>query len=227
MMPKHFCVVDDDDDFLHFLNEYIVARGLKATTFRSAEALLARGEFQDFDFFVLDLGLPGIDGVDLTSMIRAKSAAGILVVSGRMGPDAFNSALSAGADMFINKPVRFDQIYNAIQTVYRRSKSATSNNDRWRFEPVSLTLLDPQGCAISVSSIEAALLQCLIENAPLPVSRETLAAHAEIQPGPDFRNLDAAIFRLRRKIERETGNPPPLRTERGKGYALSAPIEKT
>ena len=225
MMPKHFCVVDDDDDFLNFLNDYIAARGLSAASFRSAEDLLKIGVIDTFDFFVLDLGLPGVDGVDLITMIRARSTAGILVVSGRMGPDAFNSALNAGADMFINKPVRFDQIYNAIQTVYRRAQGSAAYGTVWILDCGAHTLIAPHGSSTILSDSELAILAKLLRAAPAPVSREELADVSGIIPGADFRNLDAAIFRLRRKIERETAGPAPVRTERGRGYSLAASIQ--
>lgn len=225
MMPDHFCVVDDDQDFLGFLGEYTNARGLKTSRFASAEALLHHGQIENFDFFILDLGLPGTDGVDLISMIRAKSSAGILVVSGRMGPDAFNSALNAGADMFINKPVRFDQIYNAVQTIYRRSKSTETHGSTWVLDRDTRTLIAPQQTSTVLSETEHTILQKLLAASPNPVSREELAEASGVIPGTDFRNLDAAIFRLRRKIERETQGPAPLRTERGRGYSLAASIQ--
>jgi DNA-binding response OmpR family regulator len=115
--PKNICIVDDDADFVEFLGQYLGVRGLLSAGFANAEALLKSDKLSSFDFYILDLGLPGIDGIDLITLIRGQTSAGILVISGRMGADAFNSALTAGADMFINKPVRFDQEYNAIASV--------------------------------------------------------------------------------------------------------------
>ena len=99
---SQICIVDDDRDFVEFLGQYLSVRGLAATGFATAELLLRSEDIAKFDFFILDLGLPGIDGIDLITLIRARTDAGILVISGRMGPDAFNSALSAGADMWRN-----------------------------------------------------------------------------------------------------------------------------
>lgn len=120
MFPSDICIVDDDADFVSFLADYLRLRGCRCSTFTSAEELIRGGSLEDYDFFILDLGLPGIDGVELAALIRGSSNAGMLVVSGRLGPDAFNSALAAGADMFINKPVRFDQVSHAIQSIWRR-----------------------------------------------------------------------------------------------------------
>ena len=113
-IPNTICIIDDDADFAQFLSHFMESKGARCTAFSSAEAFLQAKSIADIQAFVIDLGLPGLDGVDLTALIRAQTDAGILVISGRMGADAFNSALAAGADMFINKPVRFDQVYNAL-----------------------------------------------------------------------------------------------------------------
>jgi DNA-binding response OmpR family regulator len=217
---SNFCIVDDDTDFVHFLIQYLEARDWSATGFASGEELLKSGRLEEFDFFILDLGLPGIDGVDLITLVRAKSDAGILIVSGRMGPDAFNSALSAGADMFINKPVRFDQIFHAIASVSRRLPQAPRARSSWTLASGLDALVTPEGLEIALSSLEGHLLARLVEADGAPVSREELAIASGVGGGPEYRNLDAAVFRLRRKIEREADQPSPLRTVHGIGYQL-------
>ena len=222
--PTSFCIVDDDEEFVEFLKKYLEAKGWTAATYSSGEALLKDKSLTDFDFFVVDLGLPGIDGVDLVTLIRAQSDAGILIVSGRMGPDAFNSALSAGADMFVNKPVRFDQIYHAIMSVCRRLPNNVRPAAPWQLNPAEGSLTSPEGNAVTLSAMETKLIVRLAESAPDAVSREELAIYGGVGSPPDYRNLDAAIFRLRRKIERETAQPSPFRTVHGKGYQLSAKL---
>ena len=102
------CVIDDDQEFTRFVERYLTAVGHQVCGFVSPQDLLAEAGALDQDIFVVDLMLPDIDGIDLVSMIRANGNAGIIVVSGRMEADAFTTALAAGADMFINKPVRAD-----------------------------------------------------------------------------------------------------------------------
>ena len=100
--PSNICIIDDDADFVGFLAEYLRLKDCKCTVFFSAEDVMRSGNYENYDFFIVDLGLPGIDGVDLTAIIRGRSNAGILIISGRLGADAFNSSLDAGADIDID-----------------------------------------------------------------------------------------------------------------------------
>lgn len=225
--PLQVCIVDDDAEFGDFLARYLEGRDFSAVRFNSAEQFLGEGEVESFDFFILDLGLPNLDGVDLISMVRSRNQAGILVISGRLGPDAFISALTAGADMVLNKPVRFDQVFHAIQTISRRlagtSKGAVTRG-KWQISHDGLTLISPADEQVMLTPVEARVIARLIEAEAAPVSRAELTVAAGITGDADQRNLDATVFRLRRKIEQKTKMPPPLRTAHGVGYQLSERI---
>lgn len=227
-LPHNICIIDDDPDFAEFLERYLEGRGLKPTGFRSAEQFLEGGALDSYDFFIIDLGLPQLDGVDLITMIRSRNDAGILVISGRVGPDAFISALTAGADMMLNKPVRFDQVFHAMQTIARRipSQSATREaaNSGWRLAGDRTSLLSPADVLIPLTPVEARIVSRLIEAGQSPVSRADLTIAAGISGDADQRNLDASVFRLRRKIEQQAKVPAPIRTAHGIGYQLAQPI---
>jgi two-component system OmpR family response regulator len=225
MFPSDICIVDDDTDFVDFLSEYLRLRGCRCSTFTSAEELIGRGNFEEYDFFILDLGLPGIDGVELAALIRGSSNAGILVVSGRLGPDAFNSALAAGADMFIAKPVRLDQVSHAIQSIWRRYGDPRARLTPWSVTGDMKTLISPLGLRVALTVIEGRLLEKLRQSNGEATSRADLCQTAGISGNGDHRNLDAAMFRLRRKIEREAGCPSPFRTVHGIGYQLAEDVD--
>ncbi|MEY4671067.1 MAG: hypothetical protein RLZZ415_946, partial [Pseudomonadota bacterium] len=159
--PASVCIVDDDYEFASFLRQYLEARGCKARSFGSAEDLLQSDAIAQTDLFIFDLMLPGIDGVDLISLVRNHTAAGILVISGRMGPDSFNSALAAGADMFINKPVRFDQVYHAMASIARRAVATPVAKQLWQLSRAQEFLTAPSGQRIALSRIETQLLDAL------------------------------------------------------------------
>jgi two-component system KDP operon response regulator KdpE len=222
---SQICIVDDDRDFVEFLGQYLGVRGLAAKGFATAELLLRSEDVAKFDLYILDLGLPGIDGIDLITLIRARTNAGILVISGRMGPDAFNSALSAGADMFINKPIRFDQVYNAIASVSRRMSLRIVSNLPWRLLLKRSNLVAPNGSSVSLTPVELKILHRLFKDPSEVVTRQQLSEAAGIITSGDDRNLDSAIFRLRRKIEKEAAQPSPLKTVHGLGYQVSKPVE--
>jgi len=225
VFPSDICIVDDDTEFVSFVADYLRLRGCRCTTFTSAEELIRRGGFKEYDFFIFDLGLPGIDGVDLTTLIRSSSSAGILVVSGRLGADAFNSALAAGADMFINKPARFDQISHAIQSIWRRYGEPRARLTPWSITDDFATLISPLAYEVNLSPVEGRLIEKLLENKGEAIQRAELCLVAGISGHGDYRNLDAAFFRLRRKIEREASCPSPFRTVHGIGYQLAEEIE--
>jgi DNA-binding response OmpR family regulator len=223
--PSSICIVDDDEDFAAFLAEYLSLKECRCDIFVSAEELLQKREFGRYDFFILDLGLPGIDGVDLTTLIRANSSAGILIISGRLGPDAFNSALAAGADMFMNKPVRFDQVLHATQSIWRRYGDPRARSASWMISHDLTRLVSPTGEVVSLSPYEGRLLDHLRQAGGESVSRADLAAALSGAGGEDHRNLDATFFRLRRKIERDAKQQSPFRTVHGVGYQLAEAVE--
>jgi DNA-binding response OmpR family regulator len=223
--PSNICIVDDDADFAEFLAEYLRLRECSCTVFNSAEELMQSDNIGSYDFFVIDLGLPGIDGTDLTALIRGRNPGGILVVSGRLGADAFNSALAAGADMFVNKPVRFDQVTHAVSSIWRRFSEPRVRTETWKITHSFSELISPAGLKISLTPMEGKLIRKLSENVEVSVSRADLALASGISGSEDYRNLDATFFRLRRKIEREAGCPSPFRTVHGVGYQLSESVD--
>lgn len=225
--PQSICVVDDDADFVSYLERYLKARNCAVVAFPSAEAFLASPEAMTCRFFIIDLTLPGADGVDLIDFIRTKSNAGIIVISGRLGPDAFSNSLATGADMFINKPVRFDQVYQAILSVSRRLGGERPVRSRWIFDTRTATLTSPSGQRAALTRAEIKLIAGLIDAQGVPVARDVLADAAGIVQNKDYRNLDAAMFRLRRRIEQQTSEPAPFKTIHGIGYAAMNVISAT
>lgn len=177
------------------------------------------------DIFLVDLMLPGMDGIDLVSLIRAHGDAGIIVVSGRMGADAFTTALAAGADMFINKPVRADQIAQAVTSLRRRiGVSGGAQARTWTLNLTDGTLTTLAGEVIKLGLLEQRIIAALARAGETGCTRPELAQISQVAPSVDDRNLDAAMFRLRRKIESRTGKPSPVLTMHGKGYALSSAV---
>lgn len=222
----NICVIDDDLDYAQFVQRYLTAVGHNVRAYTTPQAFMADLGALDSDIYLIDLMLPGMDGIDLVSMVRAHCEAGIIVVSGRMGPDAFTTALAAGADMFINKPVRADQIAQAITALRRRLRLTEKAPvaPSWSLDLGRGLLRAPDGEEIKLGAMEQRIVTALAEAGGEGHSRGELAGLAQVAPSPDDRNLDAAVFRLRRKIEERTGKLSPIVTRHGKGYALSSPI---
>ncbi len=168
--------------------------------------------------------MPGIDGVDVIMLIRAQSNVGIIIISGRMGPDAFNAGLSAGADMFLNKPVRFDQVLQAIKTVSHRVSVGDTGATLWRVNAGLVELHCSNGRSAKLTPLELQIFQVLAQHDASGCDRKTLCEKLSILDSSSMRNLDAAIFRLRKKIESTTLRAAPIRTIHGVGYCLSGDI---
>jgi two-component system OmpR family response regulator len=227
-LPARVALIDDDGEFNEFLSEYLRARGAKVRSFRDGESFLKELETASFDAYIVDLTLPGLDGVDVIGVVRGKDPhTSVLVISGRVGPDAFNSCLAAGADMVIAKPVRFDQVVFALQALERRASAAPSSGPSalpWRLETTTSTLRTPGGGRVKLSPAEVEFLVALAQCPGASMSRAELARAAGILEDGQ-RNVDAAMYRMRKRIEAATGELAPVRSVHRVGYVLGVPLD--
>lgn len=225
MLPKTLALIDDDPQYAEFLSHHLQERGVAVTLFGDSNVLLADTNAYAYGFYVVDLMLPGIDGVNLIKVLRLRTTAGVLVVSGRLAPDVFEQVIGAGADMYLSKPVNFEQVTLAIEAVSRRGAMASLNQSPWKLDRRGRLLTAPDGARIELSDAHLAILECFSEANGEPVSRDTLRARlgsdSEID-GPD--TLNSTIFRLRRRIEKVTSAAMPLHAKSGVGYVFRSPL---
>ena len=225
MLPTRLVLVDDDVVYCECLSQHLRSLGVEVTTFFDSNDLLASNGAYDHEFYVLDLGLPGVDGVELIKVLRKRTQAGVLVVSGRLGPDVFRQIVEAGADMYLVKPVQFEQVSLAIQAVQRRAAPPVAKAEAWRLNRQKAELLAPDGARVPLSDTDLQVLQCLLEAHGDTVTREALRQRLGRVPsaqGDD--GLNAIIYRLRRRIERATPLMVPLQSRSRVGYVFKAPL---
>lgn len=225
MLPSTLALVDDDRPYSDGLSSYLHDRGVAVVTFADSNDLLACADPYAFEFYVTDLMLPSVDGIDLIKILRRRTSAGILVVSGRLGPDTFKQAVKAGADMYLSKPVQFEQVELAIEAVQRRVGATNPLQNTWRLDRRIGQLVAPDGARIDLSERDRVLLECFVEAdgevVPRVVLLRRLASTADSETSG---GLAGTIFRLRRRIERATPTAVPLQTKSGVGYAFRAPL---
>jgi DNA-binding response OmpR family regulator len=225
MLPPTLALVDDDPEFCEFLTQHLRDQGVDVTAFADSNDLLASDGAYGHDFYVLDLGLPGVDGVELIKVLRKRTQAGVLVVSGRLGPDVFRQVVDAGADMYLVKPVQFEQVALAIKAVQRRAAQPAAKKEVWRLDRAAAELLAPDGARVPLSDTDLQVLQCLLEAHGETVTRDALRQRLGRVPsaqGDD--GLNAIIYRLRRRIERATPLMVPLQSRSRVGYVFKAPL---
>jgi two-component system, OmpR family, response regulator len=219
MLPATLALIDDDPEYSQYLAQHLRERGIDVRVFADSNQLIALPSAYDFGFYLVDLTLPGVDGVELIKILRLRTSAGLVVVSGRMAPDVFASVVKAGADMYLAKPVQFEQVLLAIEAVHRRSGHSIPIDSAWRLDRRARDLVAPDGARVALSDTDLTVLDCLVEANGNTVSRETLSGrlgYAQDDSSTDA--LNATIFRLRRRIERATPLPVPLQTKSKVGY---------
>jgi DNA-binding response OmpR family regulator len=196
--------------------------------FEAADAFAARSllRSQEVDVVLLDLGLPGLDGLEFAAQLRgADSDAGLIVVTRRAAPEARIEALDLGADDYLVKPVHFGELAARVRSVARRRRPRNGTRKRvgrWTVDPEARTVTDGTESA-PLTRGEFDILQRLIEAGTKIVSREDLLSVMSRKPDEsDLRSVDALVSRLRRKLE---GEDKLIVTAPGFGYRLSAAVE--
>ncbi len=226
MLPKTLALIDDDAEYTEFLSQHLRELGVKVSVFADSNDLLTTEGAFGYEFYVVDLMLPGVDGLNLINMLRRRTSVGLLVVSGQLAPEVFSQVISAGADMYLAKPVQFEQVISVIKAVQRRISPATPTETPWTIDRRARQLITPDGASVDLSDIDLAVLNCLFVAKGETVTREALCDALGRTPDGDAPDgLNAIVFRLRRRIERATPMAVPLQSKPRVGYLFKAPLK--
>jgi two-component system phosphate regulon response regulator OmpR len=219
---RHLLVVDDDNRLRRLLQRYLTEHGYHVTTAADADEAKASLRNFAFDLMVLDVMLPGQNGISLTSELRQDADLPILLLTALGESDDRVNGLSAGADDYLVKPFDPRELLLRIATILRRSAPPAPSQGPLHFGPFTLDreagVLRRGDERIHLTDAEASLLQVLAEQPGVPVSRSDLGRRSRVT-GSD-RAIDTQIARLRRKLEPDPRRPRNLLTKRGEGYVL-------
>ncbi|MFT8637495.1 MAG: response regulator transcription factor [Pseudoclavibacter sp.] len=223
-------IADDDPQILRALRIVLRARGYDPVTVRDGEEALQVSSEQRPDLYIIDLGMPRLDGVQVIEAVRGWSTAPILVVSGRTGSADKVQALDAGADDYVTKPFAIDELLARIRALTRRGSEAASGPvvamGNVSVDLQAKTVLRRTGSRtrrIRLTPTEWKFLTVLARNSGKLVTRQMLLtelwgnAHTN-----DTGYLRLYISQLRRKLEDDPAHPRYLLTEPGMGYRLVA-----
>jgi two-component system, OmpR family, phosphate regulon response regulator OmpR len=219
---RHLLVVDDDDRIRDLLKQYLSRAGFRVTTASDAAAARKLLEMLDFDLLILDVMMPGEDGLSLTRWVRKRGATPVLILTARGLADERIEGLSQGADDYLPKPFEPQELLLRAEAILRRTGPRTPAPRRIKLGDFDFDLeraeLTRQGASVRLTESEGQLLKLLAQNAHAPVDRLDLARDTADSTG---RAVDVQVTRLRRKIETDPRNPRYLQTVRGVGYMLS------
>ena len=224
MHPKKLALIDDDKEYSEFLAQHLRGLGMQVSVYGDSNELLADADGFGHDFYLVDLMLPGVNGLELIKILRRRTDAGVLVVSGSVGADVFKDVIAAGADMFLAKPVQFEQVALVVEAVQRRAARSTSTA-AWRLDRRAGELVTPDGARVVLSDLDRTVMECFLDAQGEPVPRESFLKRLGRDPGVDADDgLNATIHRLRRRIERATPALVPLQSKSRVGYVFRAPL---
>ena len=216
---KNLLVVDDDERIRNLLKEYLVTEGFIISTANNAEKAREKMKYISYDLIILDVMMPGQNGLEFTSEIRKKSQTPIILLTAKSEINSKIEGLETGADDYITKPFSPKELVLRIDSILRRSKNSTSFTSKISFGDYTLNTetrnLTKSGKRFYLTERELDILILLSKSPGQPISREGLAGIDE--PG---RAVDVGINRLRKKIEDDPTMPIWLQTVRGKGYIL-------
>lgn len=215
-------IADDDTQMLRAVRITLAARGYEVVTASDGKQALDAAIDTHPDLVVLDLGMPGLNGIEVIQAIRGWSQLPILVVSGRSESWEKVEALDAGADDYVTKPFSADELLARIRALTRRTPAATGEAII-EFGDVTLNLashiVTRRGAPVRLTPTEWRLLEVLVRNHDKLVTRETLLTEVW---GPQYTTdsgyLRLYVSQLRKKLEVEPSAPRYLITDAGMGY---------
>jgi two-component system phosphate regulon response regulator OmpR len=219
----HLLVVDDDARLRELLRRYLTDQGFRITTAGDAAEARAKLTSIAFDLLVLDVMMPGEDGLTFTRSVRSESRLPILLLTAMAEPEDRINGLERGADDYLVKPFEPRELVLRIRNILQRvPQPASLNSNEFRFGACRLDLARGElyrgGDPVHLTTGETALLVALARRAGEAVSREALSEEAQFSG--NVRTVDVQVTRLRRKIERDPKFPRYLQTVRGTGYVL-------
>ena len=218
-------VADDDPQILRALRITLSARGYEVLTAHDGTAALSTAIAEHPDVVVLDLGMPGLTGIEVIQALRGWTTIPILVVSGRSESWDKVEALDAGADDYVTKPFAADELLARLRALTRRTPAAM-DEPTITFGDVTVDLaahrVTRAGAAVRLTPTEWRLLEVLLRNSGRLVTRETLLTEVW---GPQYTTdtgyLRLYLAQLRKKLEPEPSSPQYLLTEAGMGYRFT------
>jgi two-component system, OmpR family, response regulator len=236
----HVLIVDDEPRIRTMLHRYLTGEGLKVSDAGDGAAMRAILEREAIDLVLLDLLMPGEDGLSLARHIRQHSDIPVIMLTGKGDLIDRVVGLEAGADDYITKPFELREVLARIRTVIRRTAPRATGTasappaavsealvfEGWRLDLVRRELQRQDGAPVSLTAGEFELLRVFVSHPNRVLSREQLM---DMVKGRDWaaydRAIDTQVGRLRKKIEADSGDPTLIKTVRGGGYVFAAAVK--
>jgi two-component system OmpR family response regulator len=234
MSPMHhILVVEDDSEIRKLVSRFLSANDLRVSTVGDGREMNRTLADARIDLIVLDVMLPGEDGLSICRRLRAASKVPVIMLTAKAEEIDRIIGLEIGADDYLTKPFNPRELLARIRAVLRRGNGVEAANrggarafDGWRLDPNIRQLHDPNGARVAMTGAEFDLLLVLCDRPRRVLSREQLIDLTRGRAaGPFERSIDVLISRLRQKLERNPKDPVLIQTIRSGGYMFSAGVQ--
>jgi two-component system OmpR family response regulator len=232
----HILIVDDDAETRSLLQKYLQKQGYRVTAAADGKALRRAVDVARPDLIVLDLMLPGEDGLDLCRELRTRSNLPIIMLTARGEETDRIVGLEMGADDYLGKPFNPRELLARIKSVLRRARSLPGNLEPdaaksysfggWTLEVGTRNLTAPDGVVVPLSGTEFKLLRAFLAHPNRVLSRDQLIElMISREAGPFDRAIDVQVSRVRQRLRDDAREPRIIKTVRGEGYVLAAEVK--
>ena len=214
-------MIEDDPEFSLFLGEYLDKYNIKITNYEDPYLGLTAG-ISNYDLLILDLTLPGIDGLEVCEKISKSYDIPIIISSARSDVTDKIMGLQIGADYYLPKPYDPKEMYAVIQSLLRRSKKTNKIDEEsvFEYDKSSLTIYFKKN-ELNLTHAEYEVMICLLKNKNTIVSRDQIVNECESLTDSYSKSLDVIIGRLRAKLEDDSKKTKYIHSVRGLGYKIS------
>lgn len=234
--PANVLIVDDDLDIRTLLAEYLETFDCHAFVAADGTAMWEALDSQPIDLVVLDLNLPGTDGLTLCRELRSRSDLPIIMLTARSASLDRVLGLEMGADDYVCKPFEPRELLSRIRSVLRRSHISSQERKAveisqlqfagWTLDLTARHLVNPQGVIVSLSGAEFRLLKIFLDNPNQVLNRDHILNLTQGRDADPFdRSIDIQVSRLRQKLEEDARDPQIIKTVRNEGYVLATHIK--
>lgn len=232
---QHLLLVDDEPDIFELIRRYFTSHGFRVSGAPDGVKMREILAQDPPDLVLLDLGLPGEDGLVLIRYLAQHWGGPVIIVTGRGDAVDRVVGLEIGADDYVSKPFDLRELLARVRSVLRRAQALAPppiTSALWKFASFELdlatrTLRVTGGETVPLTTGEFDLLKVFVEQPQRVLTRDQLmsALHGRTS-GPFDRAIDAQISRLRRKIEADPANPELLKSVRGAGYTFATAVTR-
>jgi two-component system, OmpR family, response regulator len=234
--PDHILIVDDDAEIRSLLSQYLVKNGMRVTAVPDGRAMWPALDAGRVDLVVLDLMLPGDDGLTLCRNLRAKSSdVPVIMLTARGEETDRIVGLEMGADDYLAKPFSARELLARIKAILRRARSLPENlrpDDakrirfaNWVLDTIERQLVSADGVVTPLSGAEYRLLRIFLSHPNRVLNRDQLVDLTQgKEADPLDRSIDVQVSRLRHRLGDDPREPRLIKTVRGEGYVLAVAV---